>query len=53
MLLYFTQQTILKLWGFWSGIFAPLPYNDQVAFGALIVLVAVSAKLIFGRETRE
>ncbi len=53
MLLQFTQQTVLKLWGIWSGIFAPLPYSDQVAFGALMVLVAVSAKLIFGRETSE
>ncbi len=50
-MLYLIQNTVLKLWSMWSGLFSLLPYGDQVAFGALMVLVAISAKLIFGKET--
>lgn len=50
-MLYLIQNTVLKLWSIWSGLFSLLPYSDQFAAGALIVLVAISAKLIFGGET--
>lgn len=38
------------LWGFWSGLFAPLPYGDPyIAGAALLVAVAVACKLLSGR----
>ena len=49
---YTFQDTVHTLWRLWSGVFEPLPYGDPyVAVVAMGVVIAVSAKLIFGRET--
>ena len=50
-MLYLVQNVVLKLWGMWSGLFSLFPYSDQIAAIVLVVLWAVSAKLVFGRET--
>ncbi len=45
------QNAIQAMWVIWSGLFKPLPYGDPYfAIIALFVIVAVSAKLIVGRE---
>jgi len=52
MLLYTVQTSLTSLWHFWSGIFEPIPYGDPyLAIISIFVILAVSAKLIFGRET--
>ena len=46
------QYAVQAAWIIWCGLFKPLPYGDPyVAIIALFVIVAVSAKLIAGRET--
>lgn len=51
--MFFIFKSIIDgLWGFWSGIFAPLPYgNPYVAIIVLFVAVAVVCKLLSGRGT--
>jgi len=49
---YIFKSIIDGLWGFWSGIFAPLPYgNPYIATVMLFVAVAVVCKLLSGRGT--
>lgn len=46
------QNAVHALWRLWSGVFEPLPYGDPyLAFVAMAVLIAASAKLFFGRES--
>ncbi|MFQ5764468.1 MAG: hypothetical protein ACE5GT_06030 [Rhodospirillales bacterium] len=46
------QEAVQTFWTFWSGLFEPLPYGDPyLAFAALFVVIAVTAKLIVGKET--
>lgn len=46
------SNAVQVLWVVWCGLFKPLPYGDPYfAIIALFVIVAVSAKLIAGRET--
>jgi len=51
--MFFIFKSIMEgLWGFWSGMFAPLPYGDPyVAMIVLFVAVAVVCKLLSGRGT--
>lgn len=51
--MFFTFKSIIDgLWGFWSGLFAPLPYGDPyIAVIALFVAIAVVCKLLSGRGT--
>ncbi len=49
---YTFQNMVLETWGFWTGLFEPLPYGDPyIAIIVLFSLVAAAAKLILGRET--
>lgn len=49
---YIFKSIIDGLWGFWSGIFTPLPYgNPYIATIVLFVAVAVVCKLLSGRGT--
>lgn len=46
------QNAIQAMWIIWCGLFKPLPYGDPYfAIIALFVIIAVSAKLLAGRET--
>ncbi len=51
--MFFTFKSIIGgLWGFWSGLFAPLPYGDPYIAGTtLLVAIAVVCKLLSGRGT--
>ncbi len=51
-MIYTFQKMVLETWGFWTGLFGPLPYGDPyIATVALFVLVAMAAKLVAGGET--
>lgn len=46
------QNAVQALWRLWSGVFEPLPYGDPyLAIVAMAVVIAVSAKMFFGRES--
>ena len=49
---YTFQNMVLETWGFWTGLFEPLPYGDPyIATIVLFSLVAAGAKLIVSGET--
>ena len=49
-MLYLFQDSVLKFWGFWCGLFEPLPYGDPyIAASALFIVFVVSCRLITGR----
>ncbi len=48
---YAFQNFVLGTWDLWCGLFEPLPYGDPyIAIAVLLVLVAMSAKMVAGGE---
>lgn len=46
------KSAVADAWGFWTELFAPLPYGDPyLAIIILFAIIGMVCKLLCGRET--